>query len=50
MARDLRAMLNEKVFITGGRDFTFYNARSRLPAGRRQRIQTPDALSRGESP
>jgi transcription-repair coupling factor (superfamily II helicase) len=50
MARDLRAMLNEKVFILGGRDFTFYNAEAASRQAEQQRIQTLDALSRGESP
>jgi transcription-repair coupling factor (superfamily II helicase) len=48
LSRDLRAMLGERVLVLGGRDFTFYAAEAASREAEQRRIQTLDALARGE--
>ena len=49
MARDLRSMLHKSVPILAGRDFTFYTAEAASRQAEQQRLQTLDALARGEA-
>jgi transcription-repair coupling factor (superfamily II helicase) len=48
MARDLAAMLGGNVITVGGRDFTFYSAVAASRQAEQKRLQTLDALARGE--